>query len=110
MSVELAGMKAGGGVMPIPRLKTPRLSLTLVVKVIPVKSAGMCNDKKGAVKMNPSEEATLNTARSVLSPVEVEKLAGLIHLRHHASAHVRISANIELIPLLSKLKAKIGVC
>lgn len=60
--------------------------------------------------MNEAEEATLNVARSLLSPVEVETLAGLIHLRHHASTHVRISANIELIPILSKLKSKIGVC
>jgi hypothetical protein len=54
--------------------------------------------------MNPSEEATLNTARSVLTREEVETLAGLIHLRHHASAHVRITANIALIPILAKIK------
>jgi hypothetical protein len=62
------------------------------------------NIRKGADKMNSAETATLNTARSVLTREEVETLAGLIHLRHHASAHVRISANLALIPILAKIK------
>jgi hypothetical protein len=54
--------------------------------------------------MNQAEEATLNTARSLLTAEEVETLAGLIHLRHSPRAIVRIAANVELIPILAKIK------
>jgi hypothetical protein len=62
--------------------------------------------------MNAREESTLmNIARSSLTVEELETLAGLIRLRHSPRAYVRISANVELIPMMSNLLAKIkGVC
>ena len=58
--------------------------------------------------MSEAEQATLDKARELLSPVVIAKLAGLIHLRHHASATVRIAANMELMPILTDLRAKLS--
>ena len=58
--------------------------------------------------VNEAELATLHKARELLSPVEIEKLAGLIHLRHSTHALVRIAANMELMPILTDLRARLS--
>lgn len=58
--------------------------------------------------MNQAESATLDKARGLLTREEVERLSGLVHLRHHASATVRIAANMELMPILFDLKVKMS--
>lgn len=53
--------------------------------------------------MNASEDVVLSVARRYLSRSEVEKLAGLLQLRNHKNASVRVAANQELMVILSEL-------
>ena len=79
---KIRRLKKRGKFNPTSNIKTQKQALTLKVKV---------DDQ-----MNVAEQATLNAARGLLSREDVEKLAGLIHLRHNASALVRIGSPLTL--------------
>lgn len=59
--------------------------------------------------MTSSEIDILCISRHYFDTGEVEKFAGLLHLRHHRRQTVRIAANEELIEMLDELNRRMDV-